>query len=96
MPVGRGGVLWGRAESATGGMVVLLRGFFLVTCFCCRMTAADRNDLMPPQVKELEWVTPKISLMVAEDTEGGKPFAAGELARVGFWPGNRLFGRGPS
>ena len=28
----------------------------------------DRNDLMPPQVFKLEWVTPKISLMVAEDT----------------------------
>ena len=32
-------------------------------------STTDRNDLMPPQVKELEWVTPKISLMVAEDTE---------------------------
>ena len=32
-------------------------------------TAADRNDLMPAQEK-LEWVTPKISLMDAEDTEG--------------------------
>ena len=33
--------------------------------------AADRNDLMPAQEK-LEWVTPKISLMGAEDTEGLK------------------------
>ena len=33
-------------------------------------STTDRNDLMPPQVKELEWVTPKISLMGAEDTEG--------------------------
>ena len=32
------------------------------------MTSADRNDLMPAQEK-LEWVTPKISLMGAEDTE---------------------------
>ena len=32
-------------------------------------STADRNDLMPAQEK-LEWVTPKISLMVAEDTEG--------------------------
>ena len=32
-------------------------------------TAADRNDLMPAQEK-LEWVTPKISLMDAGDTEG--------------------------
>ena len=30
----------------------------------------DRNDLMPPQGFKLEWVTPKISLMMAEDTEG--------------------------
>ena len=35
------------------------------------MTSADRNDLMPPQEK-LEWVTPKISLMGAGDTESGK------------------------
>ena len=34
-------------------------------------TAADRNDLMPAQEK-LEWVTPKISLMDAGDTDGGK------------------------
>ena len=33
------------------------------------MTFADSNDLVPAQEK-LEWVTPKISLMVAEDTEG--------------------------
>ena len=32
-------------------------------------TSAYRNDLMPAQKVE-EWVTPKISLMVAEDTEG--------------------------
>ena len=37
------------------------------------MTPADRNDLVPSQEK-LEWVTPKISLMDAEDTEG-KPIA---------------------
>ena len=35
------------------------------------MTSADRNDLVPAQGK-LEWVTPKISLMEAEDTEGSK------------------------
>ena len=33
------------------------------------MTSADRNDLVPAQEK-LEWVTPKIALMEAEDTEG--------------------------
>ena len=31
----------------------------------------ELNDLVPAQEK-LEWVTPKISLMVAEDTEGSK------------------------
>ncbi len=35
------------------------------------MTSADRNDLMPAQEK-LEWVTPKISLMGAGETDGGK------------------------
>ena len=38
-------------------------------------TAADRNDLMPAQEK-LEWVTPKISLMGAEDTEGKSAWRA--------------------
>ena len=37
----------------------------------------NRNDLVPAQEK-LEWVTPKISLMVAEDTEGGKFNVKGE------------------
>ena len=32
-------------------------------------SAEDRNDLMPAQEK-LEWVTPKISLMEAGDTDG--------------------------
>ena len=36
------------------------------------MTSDDRNDLMPAQEEKLEWVTPKISLMDAEDTEGNK------------------------
>jgi hypothetical protein len=31
-----------------------------------------KDDLMPAQEK-LEWVTPKISLMGAEETEGSKP-----------------------
>ena len=36
------------------------------------MTSTDRNDLMPAQEK-LEWVTPKISLMVAEETAAKDP-----------------------
>ena len=35
------------------------------------MTTADRNDLMPAQEK-LEWVTPNISVMDTEDTDGAK------------------------
>ena len=35
------------------------------------MTFADSNDLVPAQEK-LEWVTPKISLMDAGDTDGNK------------------------
>ena len=33
------------------------------------MISVDGDDLMPAQEK-LEWVTPKISLMMAGDTEG--------------------------
>ena len=40
------------------------------------MTSADRNDLVPPQ--KLEWVTPKISLMRAGDTDG-KVVVGGEF-----------------
>ena len=46
------------------------------------MTSADRNDLMPAQEK-LEWVTPKISLMVAEDTEGKTSWRKAEVWVVG-------------
>ena len=35
------------------------------------MTSTDRNDFVPAQEK-LEWVTPKISLMDAGDTDGSK------------------------
>jgi hypothetical protein len=35
------------------------------------MTSADRNDQIPSK-KKLEWVTPKISLMGAEETSGNK------------------------
>jgi hypothetical protein len=51
----------------------------------CLMTSADRNDLMPAQEK-LEWVTPKISLMEAGDTEMGKPNAQNEVTSFGVGP----------
>jgi len=43
-------------------------GVFFADCLRL-MTSADRKDLVPTQEK-LEWVTPKISLLEAEDTEG--------------------------
>ena len=50
------------------------------------MTSAEHNDLMPAQEK-LEWVTPKISLMEAGDTEGAKVKYAGEgTGGPGFGP----------
>ena len=47
---------------------------FFVYLLCRRMNSADRNDLMPaPAQEKLEWVTPKISLMDAGNTEIPKP-----------------------
>jgi len=34
------------------------------------MTAPDSNDLIPAPQEKLEWVTPKISLMESDATEG--------------------------
>ena len=34
------------------------------------MTSADRNDDLVPAQEKLEWVTPMISLMGTDDTEG--------------------------
>ena len=43
----------------------------------------ELNDLVPAQEK-LGWVTPKISLMEAVDTEGNKAYVGGiEVSRVG-------------
>ena len=65
--------------------MVLSKGFFCLLAFR-RMTTTDRNDLVPAQEK-LEWVTPKISLMEAGDTEGAKVKYAGEgTGGPGFGP----------
>ena len=37
------------------------------------MTSSDSNDVFVPAQEKFEWVTPQISLMGVEDTEG-KPF----------------------
>ena len=62
-----------------------------------RMTSTDRNDLMPAQEK-LEWVTPKISLMDAGETnskingcaEGSKLYTGACFTGFGngFGPGS--------
>ena len=49
------------------------------------MTSADSNDLVPAHEK-LEWVTPKISLMVAEDTANKPFYAAIEVSKSGGPP----------
>jgi hypothetical protein len=49
------------------------------------MTSADRNDLMPAQEK-LEWVTPKISLMEAGDTESKLSIKAAEVKFLPIGP----------
>lgn len=41
------------------------------------MTSADRNVFVPTQEK-LEWVTPKISLMDADETDGTPKLARNE------------------
>ena len=46
------------------------------------MTSADLNDLVPAQEK-LEWVTPKISLMDAGNTEMPKPPGGSEVTALG-------------
>ena len=47
------------------------------------MTSADLNDLMPTQEK-LDWITPKISLMDAGDTQASKSsLAANEITFKG-------------
>ena len=51
------------------------------------MTSADSNDLVPTQEK-LEWITPKISLMVAEDTEGKSAY--GTTERYFLIPGGKI------
>ena len=60
------------------------------------MTSSDRNDLVPAQEK-LEWVTPKISLMGAEDTDGsGKAFFKGEASQASNTANEQAFNGGPS
>ena len=51
------------------------------------MTSTDRNDLMPAQEK-LEWVTPKISLMEAGDTDGTKASSNVEFTTSTFAVGS--------
>ena len=48
---------------------VLVRGVSC-DCDCLLMTSSDHNNDLVPAQEKLEWVTPKISLMEAENTKG--------------------------
>jgi len=50
------------------------------------MTFSDRNDDLVTAQEKLEWVTPKISLMEAEETEGSKANQPDELPTLTFLP----------
>jgi hypothetical protein len=68
-------------KSAAGGKRVRL-----LFAYCYRLMASvDPNDLMSSQEK-LEWVTPKISLMVAGDTEGSNKTNRGGEYSGGIGP----------
>jgi hypothetical protein len=54
------------------------------------MTSPDLNDLMHTQEK-LEWVTPKISLMKAETTDG-RTYSYAERTRVQSYVGSYRYG----
>ena len=56
-------------------------------------TATDRNDLVPATQEKLEWVTPKISLMDAGETDS-KPNFEKEESAVSF--GGGIYSFGPS
>ena len=49
-----------------------------------KMVVEFENPQVPSQEKKLEWVTPKISLMEAGDTEGGGKFKIDPIEFTGF------------
>jgi hypothetical protein len=74
VPLGSCGVWWGLAAVLWAGAEEC--GDICRKCIGCsqstptlRIPMTDRNDSVPAQEK-LEWVTPKISLMEAGDTDG--------------------------
>ena len=50
------------------------------------MTSSNSNNDLVPSQEKLEWVTPKISLMETDDTEGEKFTFASETESGGFPP----------
>ena len=51
------------------------------------MTSSEHNNDLVTISEKLEWVTPKISLMEAEETDGsGKSFYKDETGRPGNGP----------
>ena len=59
------------------------------------MTFANRNDLVPAQEK-LEWVTPQISLMGADDTNGSTKVAGYDEGAQLYTPNGGGATGGPS
>ena len=57
------------------------------------MTSTEGNDLVPAQEK-LEWVTPKISLMDAGDTDGRKSHVNNNESTIdwGIFGGYKYYG----
>jgi len=45
-------------------------GYFVSAACCMTYDGPDSNDLIPAPQEKLEWVTPKISLMESDATEG--------------------------
>ena len=57
-------------ERAPRGAVVAGKTEYLATAIQRLMTSSDHNNDLVTSQEKLEWVTPKISLMDAEDTCG--------------------------
>ena len=66
-------------ERAPRGAVVAGKTEYPATAIQRLMTSSDHNNDLIVNQEKLEWVTPKISLMDAEDTEGTKVFTRTEI-----------------
>ena len=70
--------LWSLVSVCSGGRQLWEQVILRPLTAYLLMTSADRNDDLVPAQEKLEWVTPQISLMGADDTEG-KTYAGAEM-----------------